>query len=434
MKRIPNIPSIIYFGNNKINYDESILSPIRSIAVIGSSSVEYNFGTGSGGNNRFFSNWGIHGWMCAYTRQRLMMAYNAVKNTYEFGVFGATNGMILTDSRITPAAIAAQPDAAMLYVSLNDLAGSATPAQMLASTQAIYNALIAGGIKTVIVQAPGPRNFDVAGGAGYWAKQQSLIALLQSWTSSSGIPFVDVNPVIQNPLNGNWLDGYTIDGTHPSALGAAHAGKALAVWALANLNLGPEPLSFPTRLNNLRGVNPYNTGGTASLAQFYSNFPGSRATPFLQNATDGGARWQGQTINLSTSSDSSTNGTQINKASRTISDCGLAVGQLIRTWIEIDLGNSGIQRLSINDFTNGSGVNRSGLMDGANNVNALIAGPSHDGPIVLVGPVFQIPAVATTYSGQVWVSGHMQNVVTTWRFRYSGCEVVNSYNPPPIGS
>lgn len=416
-------------------FNRRIIAPssrrlIRSVAVLGSSSVEQNQTAGSGGNNRYFSNGGIHVWMCAYLRQRMMMAYNATKNTYEFGVFGAVNSAILANASQTAAAIAAQPDAAILYCSLNDLAQSFTPAQMLASTQAIHNALIAGGIKTVIIQAPGPRNAAAAGGAGYFAKQQSLIALLQSWTSSNGIPFVDVNSAIQDPVTGDWKTGYSLDGTHPNTIGAQYAGFALANWMEANMPLGPEPFTS-ARLSSLKGPNPFNLGGTATLAANITNFPGTRSTPYLENATDGGARWQG--ANFYNPESSSWNYHALNSSSVTLAAAGLANGQLVRSWCELTIKNGGALKHQINFMTNGTGIMASGGMDGSNPVSDIIC-PIPTKPVVFAGPVFQIPADATTCMFYQGIGQNAIGVPTNRMFRYAGAEVVSSYATPAIGS
>jgi lysophospholipase L1-like esterase len=403
----------------------SARSLIRSIAVLGSSSVEQNQAAGSGGNNRFFSNGGIHVWMCAYLRQRLMMEYNASKNTYEFGLFGAQNSQIL--ATCVPQAITAQPNAALLYCSLNDLAQSFTPAQMLASTQAIYNALIAGGIKTVIIQAPGPRNVAAGGGVGYFAKQQSLIALLQSWTSSNGIPFVDVNSAIQDPVTGDWKTGYTLDGTHPNTVGAQYAGFALASWMETNMPLSPEPFTFD-RANTLKGPNPFNLGGTATLAANITNFPGSRSTPYLENATDGGARWQGANFY---NPDSSFNYHTLNSTAVTLAAAGLSAGQLVRSWCELTIKNGGAMKHQSSFFTNGTGIMASGGIDASNNVADTIC-PIPSKPVVFAGPVFQIPADATTCSFYQGIAQNVLGVPTNRMFRYAGAEVVSNYKVPVI--
>lgn len=403
-------------------------SPIRSIAVIGSSSVEQNYASGSGGNNRYASNGGIHVWMCAYLRQRLMLAYNASKNTYDFGVFGASNASQLTNPTIVPAAISASPDAALVYTSLNDLAaGTFTAAQMLASTQAIYNALRAGGIKTVIIQSPGPRNVAAAGGVGYYSRQQALIALLQSWTSSNGIPFVDVNSAIQDPATGDWKTGYSGDGVHPNAIGAQYAGFALAQWMQANLNLGPEPLTG-SRISNLKGPNPLNLGGSATLAANIANFPGSRSTPYLENATDGGARWQGSNFHTP---DSSFNYQNLNSSSVALGAAGLSPGQLVRSWCELHIINGGSLRHQCSFFTNGTGIISSGGIDGSSATPDVIC-PIPSNPVVFVGPVFQIPANATTCSFNQGIIQNSIGVPTNRRFRYAGVEVVTGYQPPAI--
>jgi len=407
--------------------DSYIQPQIRSIAVIGSSSVEQNYAAGSGGNNRYASNGGIHIWMCAYLRQRLMMAYNVTKNTYDFGVYGATNAFMLTDSRIVPAAIAAQPDAVMVYANLNDLAGTFTPAQMLTSTQNIYNALKAGGIKTIIIQAPGPRNAAAAGGAGYYAKQQALIALLQNWTSSNNIKFVDVNYAIQDPITGDWKTGYTTDGTHPSAIGAQWAGYALSQWAETNLRLGPEPL-LGSRITNLKGPNPFNTGGTATLAANISNFPNSRSTPYLENATDGGARWQGSNFHTP---DATYNYQNLSSSSVSLTTAGLSPGQLVRSWCELNIINGGALKHQCSFSTNGTGIISSGGVDGSPNVSG-IACPIPTKPVVFVGPVFQIPANATTCAFAQSITQNILGVPTNRRFRYAGAEVVTNYNTPPL--
>jgi hypothetical protein len=300
---------------------------------------------------------------------------------------------------------------------------------MLASTQNIYNALIAGGIKTVIIQAPGPRNAAAAGGAGYFAKQQSLIALLQSWTSGSGIPFVDVNHAIQDSVTGDWKSGYTGDGVHPSVIGAQYAGFALANWMETNMPLGPEPLTS-ARASTLKGPNPYNLGGTATLAANIVNFPGSRSTPYLENATDGGARWQGSNFHTP---DASFNYQSLNSNSVTLTAAGLSAGQLVRSWCELNIINGGSLKHQCTFFTNGTGIVSSGGIDGSPNVPDVLC-PIPTKPLIFAGPVFQIPADATTCQYFQSIAQNALGVPTNRRFRYAGAEVVTGYNPPAIGS
>ena len=404
---------------------------IRRAAFIGSSSVEHFFATGSGGNNRYMSNQGFGVWTCAILRQRLMLAYNAAKNTYEFGIYGAYNSTIL--STCVPQAIASSPDVAFMYVSHNDLAGGfASNAQMLASTQSIYNALLAGGVKKIVVMAPGPRNVGVAGGSGigYWAKQVTLIASLSSWCSSAGIPFFNGNPYVQDQTTGDWLTGYTYDGAHPSVIGAIELGSALATWCLANLNLGPEPL-IGTRLSSLVGPNPTNTGGSATNALQRSTFPNSKGTPYLETPVDGSARWQGFNNH---SPDATYNYSNTGSAAVPLATAGLAAGQYVRSWVEmrVNAGGNPMQWQCGASF-DGTGITRTGHIDGGNTPPLPYVAPNYPtAPVVFAGPVIQIPANATTVIDKYGMSRVVNPGVTNWAIRYGGLEIVSGYNTPSI--
>ena len=394
---------------------------VRRAAFIGSSSVEqFCYCTAT---NRYFNNMGFGVWACAILRQRLMLAYNAAKNTYEFGLYGASNSTIL--STCVPQALASSPDVAFMYDSLNDLAGAASNAQMLASTQSIYNALVAGGVKKIVVMAPGPRNL-----AGYWARQVTLIASLSSWCSSAGIPFFDGNPYVQNQTTGDWLTGYTQDGVHPSAIGAIELGSALATWCLANLNLGPEPL-IGARLAGLVGTNPTNTGGGATNALQRSTFPNSRGTPYLETPVDGSARWQGFNFH---SPDATFNYSNTYSAAVPLATAGLAAGQYVRSWIEMRVNAGGNpMKWSCGSSFNGTGIIRTGQIDGGNTPPLPYVAPNYPtAPVVFAGPVIQIPSDATTVTDLYGMAQVKTPGVTNWAIRYGGLEIVSGYNTPTI--
>jgi hypothetical protein len=295
----------------------------------------------------------------------------------------------------------------------------------------MYDALIAGGVRTVIVQAPGPRNVAAAGGVGYFAKQQALIAALASWTSSAGIPFVDVNSAIQNMTTGDWLTGYTYDGSHPNAIASQYAGRALADWMLANVNLGPEPFTSE-RIAALKGPNPRITGGSATLAANYLNFSSSRSTPYIDNATDGGSRWQGINFHTPDATVNYNNVTTPVSPSLSLAACGLTAGQLVRTWCELNIINGGAIRHLVNFVTNGTGINTSGAIAEGNPTPEVVC-PIPAQPLVFAGPVFQIPADATTCNMTQSIVAII-GVPTNRRFRNHGVEVVPDYKPPAIGS
>lgn len=433
-------PSIFRPGIRRAGmFSTSVVGPstrlIRTAAFIGSSSVEqFNIDTASGSTFNMRVD-GFGPWCCGFLRQRMMLAYNAVNSNYHFGLFGASNATQLSDSRLTPAAISAQPDVAFIYASLNDLANSGiSVAQMLASTQAIYNALIAGGIKNVVVMAPGPRDSGATGGSGYFARQQLLIADLITWTSTNGVKFANCNSYIQNPSTGDWLTGHTFDGVHPNMIGAMQLGRGLADWCLANLPLGPEPLSGQ-RISSLVGSNPLNTGGTSTMAAGYTRSFTSATAPFLEDATDGGARWQGIDFYNPNQASWLNNATTVAGATVPLATAGLSTGQLVRPWVELSF-SGGVQRIETYGIVNGSAARRiGGALSYANNPPfTLPQWPAAGQNLVFAGPVIQIPSDATVINNTCGITANMTNVPSQIKFRYLGFEPTTSRTPPAIGA
>jgi lysophospholipase L1-like esterase len=432
-------PSIFRPGIRGGMFSTPLVGPstrlIRSAAFIGSSSVEQFNAVTSGSSivNMRVDGFGV--WCCGFLRQRMMLAYNPTLDAYHFGLYGASNTTQLTDSRLTPAAIAAQPDVAFIYTSLNDLANPVITIQnMLDSTQAIYNALIAGGVKTVVIIAPGPRDAGATGGSGYYARQQSLIASLTSWTSSAGIKFANCNSYIQNPSTGDWLTGYSYDGVHPGMIGAMQLGRGLAEWCLANLPLGPEPLAGQ-RLSSLVGSNPFNTGGTSTLAAGYTRSFTSATAPFLEAATDGGARWQGVDFYNPNQANWLNNSTIVTGATVPLATAGLSTGQLVRSWVEVNF-SGGLQRIEAFGIVNGTATKRSGgPISFANNpAFTLPQWPAVAQNLVFAGPVTQIPSDATVINNTCGITANMTGVPSQFKFRYLGFEAATSRNPPAIGT
>lgn len=397
---------------------------IRSIAFIGSSSVERN--QAASGSYRFFHNYGFAVHACNRLRQRAMLAYNAAKNTYEFGTAGANSATLLT-TRV-PEAIAAAPDAAVIYDGMTECAdGTATTAAVaLARTQAIYDALRAGGIRTIIIMATGPRNAAATGGTGYWARQQALNTLKQAWCSANNIPYYDINASLQNQTTGDWLSGLTSDGIHMNDVSASIAGREVAALLQADTRfiLGPSPFTA-TRIAALRGINPAMTGGTTTATGYVAFAAAGSLTPSKVAATDGGNGWQ----RLLFSASGRTNTAEFRAPGNTpiALPAGIAPGDLVRMWIDYEIA-AGAASWSIeqNLTFNGTGAPAIGFGGGAADTGAALDWPSS---MVIVSPVAQIPADATTVRFQSFHRFSIDARIRNW-----GMEKVTNYQPPAIGS
>ena len=411
---------------------------IRSAAFIGSSSVEMFNASIVSGTQFVMRNEGFGVWACGFLRQRMMLAWNPVTNNYHFGAAGVNTDVMRTSASLAPAAVTSQPDVVFVYAGMTECATNTatTAAVALTRIQALHDYLVAGGIKKIVIMATGPRNAAAANGSGYFARQQALIAELAAWTSANGILYCDSNPAIQNLATGEWLPGYTLDGVHPSYIGAMELGRSLANWCLANLNLGPEPLTA-SRIAALRGSNPLNTGGSGGLATNYTRNNAAATTPFLEDATDGGARWQGLTFFNPSNATWTSNVTNITGANVNLADVGISAGQLVRSWVETNF-SGGLQRLDFNAAANGTGLPRlSGTFMWGTNVNAGAdrpQWPAVNQNLVFAGPVLAIPNDATVIATGAGIGSNMTNVPSTFRFRYLGFEPVSSRATPTIGS
>ncbi len=407
--------------NGRIVAPSFVPPVIRSVAFIGSSSVERNQGVS--GSYRFFAPNGFAVQMCNRLRQRLMLAYNAGKNTYEFGTSGADSVSLL--SVRVPQVIAANPDAAVIYDGMTEAADSGvSAATSLARTQAIYDALRAGGIKTIIVMATGPRNAAAAGGTGYWARQQAINTLKQAWCAANNIPYFDINANIQNPTTGDWNAGMTFDGIHANDFACSIMGRDLAALFLAETRfvIGPSPFTS-SRIASLGGINPAMTGGTTTATGYVAFAAAGSLSPSKVAATDGGNAWQ----RLLFTAAARTNTAELRAPLNTpISlPAGFSPGDLVRMWIEYEVAAGtaswGIEMNIGFNGTGGPGVGYGGGM--ADSGNAL------DWPasMVITTPVVQIPADATTVRFQSFHRNSLDMRIRNW-----GMEKVTSYATPAI--
>jgi lysophospholipase L1-like esterase len=403
------------------------VKPIRSVAFVGSSSVDQGFVPSAGaGSNRYFAGNGFIVWTCAWAKQRVMAAYNATDNTYDFGF---SNAQILATH--IPQVITAAPDAALLYCGLNDVGTGASGATVWNGIKLMIDQLVAAGIKPIVMLI-GPRASTATGGSGYWARQIASNTAIIAGCQANGVQFFDPNPFIQNLATGEPLPGmYISDGVHPNNYGASVMGKALSDWLLANCNIGPEPLTS-ARIASLVGVNPFMTGGT-TLATGYSVFSGARNAQSKVAATDGGNNWQ----RLVHSPNSRTDSSQLNTNGSTIAlPAGLS-GNLARLWLEMRHGSKvdwqsspGYTAYIIEAYSgvNGTGGLIAGVIRGGADAGAAyrVEIPSH---AVYVSPVFRVPSDATTLSMIISNQGG-----GTYDYRNWGLEVVSGYHPPGIGT
>lgn len=404
-------------------------SPIlRSIAVVGSSSVEQGFSPSTtAGTSRTFSCGGFWPWAFAALKQRVMAAHSPTANTYDFSTYGFTNAQILATH--VPQVLAAAPDAALLYCGNNDVGTGLSGSTVWDSLNAIITPIRNAGI-TPIVMLIGPRASTAAGGSGYWARQVASNNAIIAGCNAAGLPYFDPNLSMQNLATGEPLPGIMQgDGTHPTVYGASVMGKALAEWLEATYLLSPEPLTSD-RITSLRGVNPTMTGGT-TLATGYSVFSGARNAQ--TKVTSGGKTWQQLVHSPNSRSDPS----QLNTSTTTVALPAGWAGSRVRFWLEIQFDRKadwatspGYCFYQIDAFasTNGTGGQtvgciRSGVDAGA---GYAVEMPAHG---VYVSPVMDVPADATTLAMTISALGGGTYRYTSW-----GGEVVTGYNPPAIGA
>jgi hypothetical protein len=387
--------------------------------------VDYNQIVGTTAN--YFSGQGFAVWACAKLRQRLMLAYNAADNRYEFATFGFTNAQILATH--IPQVVTAKPDAALLYCGVNNVgnlqqSGSTVWEGILPMITALQNAGI-----IPIVMLIGPRDSAAGFGAGYFGRQVSANAAIAAGCDALGVKYFDPNPYWQNLTTGEPLPGVFIDGVHPSNYGASILGDALADWLLENYNIGPSPFNS-SRIASLQGFNPTFAGGTTIATGWTStgSFGGTRNYSKV-TASDGGNNWQ-QLNHTGATRATHYAGVYTNGGSLAL-PAGLAPGDLVRIWgeMEVDTPNPGwIYTMRCN--FNGTGLREVAAIEGFTGADA---GASYTVKIppagVYVSPVIQIPANATTYSIYAQTQG---GGITRWR--NFGIEKVTSYATPAIGT
>jgi hypothetical protein len=401
---------------------------IRSVAFVGSSSVEQMFSPNTtAGTNRFFSGNGFPVWCCAALKQRIMATHNPTNNTYDFATFGFLNTQILGTH--VPEVITAAPDAAVLYCGNNDVGTGLSGATVWNSLLDIITPIRNAGI-IPIVMLVGPRASTAGGGAGYWARQIATNDAIIAGLTSLGLPYFDPNISLQNPLTGEPLPGVMQgDGTHINTYGASRLGQSLATWLSANYNLSPAPLT-PARIATLAGVNPTMTGGT-TLATGYSVFSGARHVN--SKVTKDGKTWQ----QLVHSPNARTDPSQLNTATTTITLPAGWAGNRVRLWLEMEFDRKadwatspGYAAYQIDAFAtvNGTGGQTMNVIRSGNDPGATYA---VDIPAsgVYVAPVMDVPANATTLAMTISVLGGGTYRYTSW-----GGEIVSGYKPPAINS
>jgi lysophospholipase L1-like esterase len=396
---------------------------IRSVAIVGGSTVDYN--QVAGATYRYFVGQGFAVWAAAKLRQRFMLAYNASTTSYEFGTFGFTNAQIYATH--IPQVITAAPDAALLYCGINDVGAGSSGSTVWNGILPMVTDLLAAGIKPIVMLI-GPRLSTATGGSGYWARQVSSNAAIIAGCNSLGVQYFDPNPTWQNLTTGEPLPGvFVADGVHPSNYGASVLGDALADWMESNLNLGPSPFTA-TRIASLKGPNPTMTGGT-TIATGYSGggFGGTRT---YSKVSDPEGDWQ-QLSHTGATRGPHYAGIYTSGAPIALPS-GIAAGDYVRLWCEFEVDSphaSWLFNISRVDF-GGTGLRQIAGMDGASGADA---GASYEVLVpdsgVYVSPVIQVPSDATTYSLSSTITG---GGVARWR--NFGLEKVTGFQPPAIGS
>jgi lysophospholipase L1-like esterase len=135
----------------------------------------------------------------------------------------ATYGYTTAQIRAThlPTVLAAKPTACVVLAGTNRQANYPSPE--IADLTAIYSALLAAGIVPIACTVP-PQNSD--------GTNTTPVGKLNTWirryARNKGIPLVDFHAVTADTTTGQWISGYSGDGTHPNLVASKAMGGALA--------------------------------------------------------------------------------------------------------------------------------------------------------------------------------------------------------------
>lgn len=149
----------------------------------------------------------------------------------------ATAGYTTAQIRATclPTVLAAKPTSCVVLGGTNGQASF--PTKEIADLTAIYTALMQAGIIPIACTIP-PTNSDPNN-----SNKMKLNGWIRRYARLNGIPLADFYAVTVDPANGQWLSGYTGDGTHPTTKGSKAMGTELAAvfTELARRNLPELP-------------------------------------------------------------------------------------------------------------------------------------------------------------------------------------------------
>ncbi len=191
----------------------------KRVALIGDS-ITAGHSVISATNNTFEN----VGWFC-YTNFHLYQRFE-FSHVLNLGVSEEQTGDILL--RVSDLA-AVSPDIVIVFAGTNDIANQVAPATTISNLDAIYTYITGTlGAKaaalTITPRSEWPGSFDSA----EIAQAIADIKTVNAWIlSRPGIIAVDTYAALDDG-NDEPLAGYTYDGKHPSSLGAAAIGRALA--------------------------------------------------------------------------------------------------------------------------------------------------------------------------------------------------------------
>lgn len=174
------------------------------------------------------NNFGARSWFtraCMASGQQLRFVRNA-------GISGNTTTQML--ARLTTDVIAHRPDRCFVLGGINDIGAGTALSTVRSNLQAIYRQLRGAGVEPI------PCTLTPSSNAGRNQSIQKLNAWIRWYAMTNGYTLVDLAAATTNTTTGEWLAGYSDDGTHPTTT----ATKAMAERVLTDV-LGSVPNPTP---------------------------------------------------------------------------------------------------------------------------------------------------------------------------------------------
>ena len=233
-----------------------------------------------------FNNTGYLGWLQTLLGNR---RFNLLRNA---GVSGERTDQIL--ARV-PSVVADNPNWCIVLAGANDILQSVSEATIKTNLAAIYDGLLAAGIRVVAVtilpndSATTTAHKQAIHGTNAWMRDYAR--------SHPGMVLIDVHAALANPSTGNYATNMSSDGTHVTAFGSYRMAKVMAdtlapllppTLSLLGSNADPYNLSTNGRMQGTAGW--LTTGITGDVADLWSTgWDGAAGTAVMSKVarTDG---------------------------------------------------------------------------------------------------------------------------------------------------